>query len=107
MKNINEYDERQLRLMHEKLISFEKNLIELSSLIGSLEFLLNAMESVEDDWEEKFLKEVATLESINAIRIIKESGEEAPEISNNKSNKLINNAISTLKILIEKELNNE
>jgi len=105
MKNLNEYDERQLRLMYEVLISFEKTQTELSSLVGSLEFLLNAMESVENDWEEKFLKEVTTLETINAIRIINESGKETQEICEDKSSKLINNAIFNLKALIEKELN--
>lgn len=107
MKNINEYDKRQLKLMYESLISFEKSHIELNSLVGNLEFLLSAMESVEADWEEKFLREVTTLETINAIKIIKESGEEAPEINNNKSKKLINNSLTNLKNLIEKELMNE
>lgn len=104
MKKINEHDKRQLKLMYESLISFEKNHIELNSLVGNLEFLLSAMESVEADWEEIFLKEVTTLETINAIKIIKESGEESPEISNNKSKKLINNSLKNLKNLIEKEL---
>ena len=93
--------------MHKNLTHFENNLIELSSLVGSLEFLLNALESVEDDWEKKFLKEVTTLESINAIEMIKKSGEEAPEISNDTRKKLVNAAVSNLKNLIEKELNSE
>lgn len=104
MKNISEYDERQLKLMHNNLISFEKKQIELDSLIGSLEFLFNAMESVEDEWQEKFLRELTTLESLNAISIIKEANEEAPEINKEKANNLINRAIINLKILIEKEL---
>lgn len=104
MKNINEYDERQLRLMLKSLISFEKNQIDLSSLIGTLEFLLSVMEVVEDDWEEKFLNEVTTLESINAFMIIRESGEEAPEISDDQNSRLINDAVSNLKALIKKEI---
>lgn len=107
MKKINEYDERQLKLMLKNLISFEMNQIELSSLVGSLEFLLNAMESVEKDWEERFLKEVTTLESINAIRMIKESGEDAPEIDTDRAKELIGNAVSKLKMLVASELNNE
>lgn len=104
MKNISDYDERQLRLMHNNLISFENKQIDLNSLIGSLEFLLNAMESVEEDWEDKFLKELTTLESINAIAAIKESKEKFPEINIANSKNLIKNSVSNLKNLIEKEL---
>lgn len=104
MKNINEYDERQLRLMSENLIAFEKKQIELSSLVATLEFLLSAMESVEDDWEDKFLNEVTTLESMNALMIIRASGEEAPKISDYQSNQLINYAVSNLKVLIKKKI---
>ncbi len=84
---------------------FENNRIELSSLVGSLEFLFSALESVENEWGEKFLKAITTLEHINAIEIIKEAGEEVPQIDKDKVDKLINIAVSNLKILIEKELN--
>ena len=58
MENTSEYDERQLQLMYKNLISFEKNQIDLNSLVGTLEFLLNALKSVNCEWEEKFLKEI-------------------------------------------------
>jgi hypothetical protein len=102
--NINRYDERQLKLMYENLLSFEKKQIALSSLVGTLEFLLSVMESVEDDWEEKFLNEVTALESINALMIIRVSGEEAPKICDGRSNQLINDAVSNLKVLIKKKI---
>ncbi|MBI2742615.1 MAG: hypothetical protein HYX48_01710 [Chlamydiales bacterium] len=84
MKDISEYDERQLMLMLEHLSYFENKQINLSSLVGSLEFLLNALETVSNDWEEKFLKEITTLETTNALEIIKETGEQVPEIQNEK-----------------------
>lgn len=104
MRKISEYDERQLRLMYESLISFEKKQIGLSSLVGTLEFLLNALESINPKWEEKFLTEVTTLESINAIEIIKYSGEETPEIKKEEKDFLIKNAILNIKNLIKYEL---
>lgn len=107
MKNINEYDRRQLKLMYESLISFEKNHTTLNSLIGNLEFLLNVMEHVEDDWEEKFLTEITTLETINALEIIKDAGEEIYEIKKEEREELIKKAISNLKTFVKKELMNE
>lgn len=106
MENINKYDERQLKLMSDSLLCFENHLIDLNSLIGTLEFLLSAMESVDMVWEEKFLKEITVLESINAIDIINKSGEELNEINFNKKNDLINIAVINLKALIEKKLSN-
>jgi hypothetical protein len=103
MKNITEYDERQLKLIYENLVSFEKKQIGLSSLVGSLEFLLNALESIDEEWEERFLKEVTTLETANALAIIKDS-EEAPEIELNKKEMLINKSIESLKKLVENKL---
>lgn len=104
MKNLSEYDERQLRLMHESLVSFEKKQIGLSSLVGSLEFLLNALESIDEEWEERFLKEVTILETANALAIIKDSGEEIPEIEKDKKEMLINKSIESLKKLIGNKL---
>lgn len=104
MKNISEYDERQLRLMYKNLVSFEKKQIELSSLIGSLEFLLNALESIDEKWEEKFLKEVTTLETVNALEIIRDFEEEVFEIKEGKKEMLVKKSIENIKKLIENEL---
>lgn len=104
MGNISEYDQRQLKLMWKSLSSFQENQIQLGSLIGSLEFLLNAMESVDDDWENKFLKEITTLESVNAIGIIEESEKEKLNFNKKESVELVNKAILNLNDLIQKEL---
>lgn len=104
MRNISEYDERQLRLMHKNLVAFEKKQIELNSLVGSLEFLFNALEAIDEEWEDTFLKEVTTLETVNALKIIKDSGEEVRELAKNKMEILISQSIGNLRELIEKEL---
>lgn len=95
MSKISEYDERQLKLMLKQLISFEHKKLELSSLVGSLEGLLHAMENVTDEWEEKFLNEFSTLESINA---------EMPKMKKDEIEKLIKDAVSNLKKMIEDKL---
>lgn len=104
IENISEYDARQLLLMLEHLTSFEKNQIDLCSLVGSLEFLLNALENVDIEWEEKFLKEITTLETVNALAIIKETGEQISEIERDKRKMLINNSINSLKAIITRKL---
>lgn len=92
MNKISEYDERQLKLMLKQLISFEQKKLELSSLVGYLEGLLHAMENVTDVWEERFLNEFSTLESINA---------EMPKMKKEEIEKLIECAVSNLKKMIE------
>jgi len=95
VNKISEYDERQLKLMLQQLISFEHKKLELSSLVGSLEGLLHAMENVTDEWEEKFLNEFSTLESINA---------EMPKMKEDEIEKLIKDTVVNLKKLIEDKL---
>jgi hypothetical protein len=104
MKNISEYDQRQLRLMYNHLTKFEKNEIDLNSLIGALEFLLTSMEVVEDVWEDRFLNEITTLESLNSIWILDEENEDISKIKKDQTNEEIKNAVSNLKSLIENEL---
>ena len=94
MKHISKYNQGQLSFTYNNLIAFENHQIELDSLIGTLEFLLNAMEFVEDAWEEQFLQGVTVLESINARAI------EAPKISRETLDSLIKKSVSNLKLLI-------
>lgn len=105
MKNLSEHDLRQLRLMYSSMISFEMGQIELSSLIGNLEFLFRALETVNVVWEELFLKEITTLETANALEIIKESGEEITEVESCKKDFLVSKSFFRLKHLIQSELN--
>ena len=104
MKSYSEYDQRQLKLMYESLKSFDLQKLSLNSLIGNLEFLLNAMEEVDEEWENAFLEEVASLESINANELIRSSGENVPIIEDQKKSKLISESISNLESLICKKL---
>ncbi|VHO01014.1 hypothetical protein [Candidatus Rhabdochlamydia sp. T3358] len=95
MNKINEHDEKQLNLMFKRLLSFENKQVDLSELVRSLESLLHSMEYVTEEWEEKFLNEFSTLESINA---------EMPKMKKNEIEKLIKDAVSNLKKLIEEKL---
>lgn len=101
MKNISEYDKRQLKLMYEQLVFFEKKRISLCSLIGCLEFLLNALELVDEKWEKNFLKETAALETVNAIEILRESEEGNCEMSYNEKEGAVMDSVNKLKKLIK------
>jgi hypothetical protein len=92
VSEISEYDKRQLDLMYDTIIFFENGKLNLSSLVQNLEGLLLAMENVSKNFEEKFLDELATLESINA---------EMPEIESGEIKKLIKDAVSNLKRIVE------
>jgi hypothetical protein len=105
MKDVSEYDKRQLRLMHESLVSFENQRIGLNSLIGTLEFLLSSLEAIDNDLEEKISQEITTLESINALEIIKDSGEEISKINEKKKGELVSASTCILKLLIANKLN--
>ena len=95
MNKISEYDERQLNLMLNQLEAYENKKLNLSSLVGRLEGLLHAMEHVTAEWEEKFLDEFSTLESINA---------EVPKLNKEEIEKLIKNSIYNLKNLVQEKL---
>lgn len=61
--------------MKQQLASFQKGILPLGSLVGDLEFLLNAMESVDITWKEKVFEEIANLEEIYAIALDRDMNE--------------------------------
>lgn len=95
MKKISEYDERQLNLMLNQLDAYDNKKLDLGSLVGRLEGLLHAMEHVTAEWEEKFLDEFSTLESINP---------EVPKLNKEEIEKLIKNSVCNLKNLVQEKL---
>jgi hypothetical protein len=64
MKTSKEYDLRQIILIEKKIALFENNRLDLFDLVGDLGDLLNALESVPDNWKNDFLSETNTLEMI-------------------------------------------
>ena len=95
MKKISEYDERQLNLMLNQLDAYDNKKLDLGSLVGRLEGLLHTIEHVTAEWEEKFLDEFSTLESINA---------EVPKLNQEEIEKLIKNSVCNLKNLVQEKL---
>src|SRR5688572_29063623 len=66
-----DYNERQYRLMLNRLVAFEQGKLPLDSLVIDLEGLLNALEGVEFSWKQEFLHEWGTLEEGRAYALFK------------------------------------
>jgi len=60
------FDQRQLEKMSQLIKSFKRMTLSLSSFVSSLEFLFYALEHTDDVWEDLFLEEISTLESVNS-----------------------------------------
>ncbi len=61
-----DFDQRQLRKMHTLIESYKNHSIPLPRFINDMEFLFHVLESVDECWEELFLEEISSLESVNA-----------------------------------------
>ena len=69
---ITEYNKRQLVKMRQQIDSFKRGELALGSLIGDLEFLLNVMESMDEEWTARVGEEVGILEQVFAFALHKE-----------------------------------
>jgi hypothetical protein len=55
--------------MKERLFLYERDEIQLRTLIADLDFLIEAFESVDQAWRESLRKEWSILEEVNAIAL--------------------------------------
>lgn len=63
---MSEYDQRQYRLMLDRLNGFERGIIGIGKLIDDLYALVNVLESAPDSWKRYFLQEWGDLEITRA-----------------------------------------
>lgn len=68
-RRFSERDCRQLELMKERLFLYERDEIQLRTLIADLDFLIEAFESVDPAWRESLRKEWSILEEVNAVAL--------------------------------------
>ena len=107
MKQISEYDLRQLRLMYDCLISFEKHQIDLQALISTLDFLLSTLEIIDSSWKEKFSEEVFNLECVYSLSHVQEEETKVAKISKEEAEQIIRDAVNNLKIFVKISLDLE
>ena len=89
---ITEYDRRQVERMKQQLDRFDRDELDLSGLIGDLEFLLSAIESVPQDWKKDVYKEIGVFEEVYAVFL--DRGHEELDI---QSRNLVCRAVENLK----------
>lgn len=68
---MSEFNQRQYRLMLDRLDAFEQGSIALDKLVVDLEGLLNALDGVASDWKKNFLGDWGNLEEERAYALFK------------------------------------
>lgn len=66
---INEYDQRQLKLILERLTWYSEGSISLPYLIDDLSGLLNVLEEVDEEWKMYFRRNWLDLEIVYAVAL--------------------------------------
>lgn len=94
---MNEFDQRQYRLIKRSIEGFEAGNLNLRVLIDSLRSLVNILKEPEDEWKNLFNQEWWTLEEIYSIA----SDKEQTHLSANESNEVCD-AIDNMKKLISR-----
>jgi len=92
---MSDYDNRQYRLMMQRIEEFEKSKIGLQRLIADLDALLCSLQKADETWRSSFQKEWGVLEEVYAIALDKGSEKLPTEHWD-----LIDNALGNMKRLL-------
>ena len=63
---LSDYDRRQLGHMQERLFLYEQGTLNLAALIADLDFLTDALQTVDADWRDAVRREWSILEEVYA-----------------------------------------
>ncbi len=103
-KMLRKFNEQQLLLMKQRILSFEKTKFSLDSLLyltKSLEELLDSLKNIDDKWKESFRTEWWELEFTSSLMIDKEVEDLTKEDEDS-----VSLALQNMKIMIDDALNN-
>jgi hypothetical protein len=92
---MSEYNQRQYRLMLERLNAFEQGQIRVGKLANDLEGLLNAIQGVPSSWRQTFLHDWGLLEDVRAVMLV-----EGMTSFDEATRRAISAAVSRLKLLV-------
>ncbi|KKT48580.1 MAG: hypothetical protein UW40_C0038G0002 [Parcubacteria group bacterium GW2011_GWF2_44_17] len=67
-----EYDQRQYRLMEERMLNYERGEITLNTLIVDLEVLLGVLHMDDEEWKQSFRSAWWILEEVYAVALDRE-----------------------------------
>jgi hypothetical protein len=92
---MSDYDQRQYRLMLDRLTAFEQSKITLNALVVDLEGLLNALDDITPCWKQAFLSDWGKLEEERAYASFKNV-----KVFDDETSERIRPAVSKLKLLV-------
>lgn len=92
---INNYDERQLNLMLNKIDAFINNKLEIEHLLNDLEALLKVLETIDNSWRENFYREWLNIEEMYSYAL-----SENRNVFYDDEQKIILDSITNMKKLI-------
>jgi hypothetical protein len=95
------FNYRQLRLMQQKIIFFNKDKINLKDLIDDLEALFYILEIGDVKWKKTFWLHLDTLEIIYAL-----AASRGEKVIDEKGQKEIQEALDKMSLLIEEQIIN-
>jgi len=95
MDQSNEYNQRQYRLMRQRLASLDSGQLDIGTLISDVEALLGYLENEDPAWRSAFSAELETLEEWHAVSL-----DRVQSIHTLGGNQRIANAIEMLKKLL-------
>ncbi len=97
---MSEYNQRQYRLMLEKLNAFERAKINLNRLANDLEGLLNVLEEISEWWKNAFIRDLVVLLETSAVAM-----EEGIEYFDDRASTCILESAGRLKLLVLEQIN--
>lgn len=102
------YNQRQYRLMDDRLAQFEEGSLNIASLIKNMKSLLSALENVDDAWKEKFQSEWGVLESVYAVTLYHQEQGLIPggktTINDSADLEIINEAVQKMRRLVRERI---
>lgn len=106
---LNEFDKHHFKLMKNRILSFEENVMNLDSLVSitrSIEETLNALKNVDHQLKEDLTTEWWELELLSSVMLAEEEEEEVQEPLDAESKQNIYNALENMKKMIDAALDN-
>jgi hypothetical protein len=92
---MSDYDNRQYRLIAERIVQYEKASFGLKHLIADLDALLCALQQADGNWKAAFQKQWSVLEEVYEVALDRGKG------LNKDNTKLIDSALDSMRRLLK------
>lgn len=96
---MSDYNQRQYRLMLDRLTAFDSGLLQIDALVNDLEGLLHALEGVAPSWKQTFLEYWGDLEQARAMALFRGS-----DMIEEEAMEHVRDAVARLKLLVLEQI---